>query len=165
MSHWVMMAVAMIAPAAQSCSTSDPTSISLPVRFPLSLSGVAASVVAIESGQTTVSFECHPSVTATEVCNPDVDRRITLGASVPDEPNALEAAIYRGGWVTWREDRWCRLDSGVTCAENLTTRSTGAQSLTSLISTQEVVTLSCENRPQAQRRRKHQHPGYPPPRL
>lgn len=36
-----------------------------------------------------------------------------------------------------REDRWCRLDSGVTCAEDLTTRSTGAQSLTSPISTQE----------------------------
>ncbi|CAG9937956.1 unnamed protein product [Clonostachys rosea f. rosea IK726] len=139
MSHWVMVAVglvAMIAPTAQSGSTSVPTSISLPVRFPLNVSGVAASVVAIESGQTTVSFECHPSVTA-EVCSPDVDRRIMLGPLAPDEPNALGAAIYRGGWVTWREDRWCRLDSGVTRTEDLTTGSAGAQSLISPISTQE----------------------------
>ncbi|CAG9971645.1 unnamed protein product [Clonostachys byssicola] len=141
MSHWVIMVVglvAMIAPTTQSRSTSDPTSISLPVRFPLNLSRVAASVVAVESGQTTVvSFECQPGVTATEVCDPDVDRRITLGPPVPGEPSALEAAIYRGGWVTWREDRWCRLDSGVTCGEDLTTGSTGAQSIVSPILTQE----------------------------
>uniref|UniRef100_A0A8H7NA04 Uncharacterized protein n=1 Tax=Bionectria ochroleuca TaxID=29856 RepID=A0A8H7NA04_BIOOC len=95
MSHWVMVAVglvSMIAPTAQSGSTSVPTSISLPVRFPLNVSGVAASVVAIESGQTTVSFECHPSVTA-EVCSPDVDRRIMLGPLAPDEPNALGAYL------------------------------------------------------------------------
>ncbi|CAH0049486.1 unnamed protein product [Clonostachys solani] len=139
MFHWVMVAVglvAMNAPTAQSCSTSDPMSISLPVRFPLNLSRVAASVVAIESGQTTVSFECHPSV-KTEVCNPHMDRRITLGPLVPNEPSTREVAIYRGGWVTWRENRWCPLDSEVTCAEYLTTGSTAAQSLISPISTQE----------------------------
>ncbi|VUC27146.1 unnamed protein product [Clonostachys rosea] len=134
MFRWLMVAVglvAMIAPTSQICSTGDPLGISLPARFPLNLSGVAVSVVAVESGQTIVSFECHPNLT-TEVCDPQLDRYITIGAQVLNKHNTLEVAIYRGGWVTWRENRWSQLDSEVTCAEDLTTGS-----LISPISTQE----------------------------